>query len=41
MCVIITRNEKKSVFDLKIFKKLLKFENIFFEKKIDILFVLK
>ena len=32
--VTITRDEKKNVFDLKKFKKLLKFENVFFEKKL-------
>ena len=39
--VITTRNEKKNVFDLKIFKKLLKFENVFFKEKYNILFVFK
>ena len=30
--VITTRNEKKNVFNLKIFKKLLKYKNVFFKK---------
>ena len=35
------RNEKKNVFNLKISKELLKYENVFFKKKIKILFVFK
>ena len=35
------RNEKKKVFNLKISKKLLKYKNVFFKKKIEILFMFK
>ena len=41
MCVTTTRSEKKNVFNLKIFKKLLKYENVFFKKKINVLFIFK
>ena len=35
------RSEKKNTFNLKVFKKLLKYKNVFFKKKIKILFVFK
>ena len=41
MCAATTRSEKKNVFDLKILKKLLKYKNVFFKKKIEILFMFK
>ena len=41
MCAATTRSEKKNVFNLKIFKKLLKYKNVFFKKKIKILFIFK
>ena len=33
--------KKKNVFDLKIFKEWLKYKNVFFKKKIEILFIFK
>ena len=36
-----TRNEKKNVFNLKVSKKVLKYKNLFFKKKIDVLFIFK
>ena len=39
--VITTRGEEKNVFNSKNLKKLLKFKNVFFEKKINILFIFK
>ena len=39
--VTTTRSEKKNVFNSKNFKKLLKYENVFFKKKIKVLFVFK
>ena len=41
MCVATTRSEEKNVFNLKIFKKLLKYENVFFKEKINVLFIFK
>ena len=38
---ITTRGEKKNVFNLKIFKKLLKYKDVFFKEKIEILFIFK
>ena len=35
------RSEEKNVFNLKISKKLLKYKNVFFKKKIKVLFVFK
>ena len=39
--VITTRSEKKNVFNPKIFKKLLKYKDVFFKKKIKVLFMFK
>ena len=39
--ITTTRNEKKNVFDLKNFKELLKYKDVFFKKKIKILFMFK
>ena len=36
-----TRSEKKNIFNLKTFKKLLKYKNVFFKKKIEILSIFK
>ena len=41
VCAAATRSEKKNVFNSEIFKKLLKYKNVFFKEKIKVLFVFK
>ena len=41
VCAAAARSEKKNVFDSKISKKLLKYKNVFFKKKIKVLFMFK